>query len=214
MSIMVWIAIFLGSLALLIKAADLFTSCAEKVGIALRISPFIVGVTIVSIGTSLPELASSLVAVIHGSGEMVAANVLGSNITNILLVVGCAAVLSSGLIVKRNLIDLDLPLLASSGAILIILVLWDGSVTFFEGIISLLAYGIYLGYLISSQPDEVNTIEKEKKKLGKKVIFGLIDSGFFTRSLAYEETNSCVILDYFLANLLIVGLICAPTLNQ
>ena len=60
-----WIIIFCASLFILIKAADYFTESAEKIGLALKISPFIIGVTIISIGTSLPELATSIIAVLQ-----------------------------------------------------------------------------------------------------------------------------------------------------
>ena len=119
-----WIIIFILSLALLVKSADWFIESSEKIGLALRLSPFIIGVTIVAIGTSLPELVTSLFATFKGATEIVSANVIGSNITNILLVVGLAAVVGRKLIVRRSLIDLDTPLLALT-TILFILVMWD-----------------------------------------------------------------------------------------
>lgn len=83
MSPLVLALIFIVSLAVLVKASDTFTVAAEKVGIALGMNPFIVGVTIVAIGTSLPELVSSLLAVSEGASEVVVGNVIGSNIANI-----------------------------------------------------------------------------------------------------------------------------------
>ena len=70
--------IFILSLAVLVKASDTFTAAAEKIGITLGMSPFIVGVTIVAVGTSLPELVSSILAVYQGASEVVVGNVLGS----------------------------------------------------------------------------------------------------------------------------------------
>ncbi len=107
MHIIIWFIIFLVSLALLVKSADWLVESAEKIGLALKISPFIIGVTVVSIGTSFPEVASSIIAVLKGASEIVVANAVGSNITNILLVVGLSAVAAKTLIVKRSLIDLD-----------------------------------------------------------------------------------------------------------
>ena len=77
-------------LATLVKASDFFTDAAEKLGLAIGLPPFIVGVTIVSMGTSLPELLSSLFGIFQGAAEVVASNVIGSNIANICLVVGVA----------------------------------------------------------------------------------------------------------------------------
>lgn len=155
--LIVWLIIFAASLALLIKAADYFTESSEKIGLALKISPFIIGVTIVSIGTSLPELASSLVATLKGSTEIVAANAIGSNIANILLVVGISALVAGALVVRRSLIDLDLPLLACA-TVLIVFIIWDRQITFIEGIVGILGYFVYVAYTFSHRK------EKEEKE--------------------------------------------------
>ena len=109
-----WIIVFIISLAVLVKGADWLLGSAEKIGLAAGLSPVIVGVVIVGLGTSFPELISSLVAVFKGVTEIVAANAIGSNIANILLVVGISSVVGGRLAVTKNLIDLDLPLLAIS----------------------------------------------------------------------------------------------------
>jgi len=149
----IWILIFCVSLFILIKAADYFTEGAEKIGLALKISPFIIGVTIISIGTSLPELATSIIAIIKGQTEIVAANALGSNIANILLVIGFSAIVAGKLAVKRSLIDADLPLLAAATA-LIVVVLWDKQVTWGEGIVAILGYVVYAAYTIKADKEE------------------------------------------------------------
>jgi len=180
MPLIFWIGAFIVSLAVLIKAADIFTDSASKLGGILGLSQFVIGVTIVSIGTSLPELASSISAVLKGVTDMVAGNVIGSNIANILLVVGLAAVLSKKgrLEVNRNLINLDLPLLAGAGIILMLMFLWDGQITFGEGIIALLGYAVYLHYTLKHK--EKGTKEKRtKEKLDLKIILGLVLGAIF-----------------------------------
>jgi cation:H+ antiporter len=162
----VWIVIFIVSLVVLVKGADWLLQSAEKIGLALGLSPFIVGVVIVGAGTSFPELISSLVAVFKGASEIVTANAVGSNIANILLVVGASAVVGKKLAVKKNLIDLDLPLLAIS-TVLFLGVVYDGQVRFIEALLLLLAYGIYLAYSII-HPDEDREGVQEQKKLKKK----------------------------------------------
>ena len=149
---LVWIIIFIVSLVVLVKGADWLLQSAEKIGLALGLSPFIVGVVIVGAGTSFPELISSLVAVFKGASEIVTANAVGSNIANILLVVGASAVVGKRLAVKKNLIDLDLPLLAIS-TVLFLGVVYDGQVRFIEALLLLIAYGVYLTYSIV-HPDE------------------------------------------------------------
>lgn len=161
MTIIFWIIIFIASLAVLIKAADIFTDNSEKLGLALKIPSFIVGVTIVSIGTSLPELATSLIAVFRGQTEIVAANAIGSNIANIFLVVGFSVIVARRMSVKRSLINLDLPLLACATALLIFIV-WDRQIVFWEGVIALLGYLVYAVYTISSSRERVNIDHKHK----------------------------------------------------
>lgn len=148
-----WVLVFILSLALLVKSADWLVESSEKIAFALNISPFIIGVSIVAIGTSLPELASSLAATLKGETEVVAANVIGSNIFNILFIVGLSAVVAKRLIVQRSLIDLDAPLLTTS-TFLAIFVFLDRKINFKEGILLLLAFGIYLLYTIFQRKEE------------------------------------------------------------
>lgn len=166
--IAIWLAIFVISLAVLIKSADVFTSGAEIAGLKLKISPFIIGVTIVSIGTSLPELITGFIAMFRGAPEIVAANAIGSNVANILLVVGLACVAARKLIVKRSLIDLDAPLLAISMAILFVTVL-DGKVTFWEAVILVITYIIYIGYTIKTGQSDNDEIDRDHEKIKKMV---------------------------------------------
>jgi len=149
-----WVIVFIASLAILIKGADWLLESAEKIGLALGLSPFIIGVTIVGLGTSFPELISAMMAMLQGVTEIVCANAIGSNIANILLVVGISAILGRKIIIKKSLIDLDLPLLAISTAILLGIV-WDMQVTFFESVLLLLTYIIYLFYTVLHKDDEI-----------------------------------------------------------
>jgi len=154
----IWIIIFIASLALLVKSADWFVESSEKIGLALKISPFIIGVTIVAIGTSFPELASSIAAVFKGATEIVAANALGSNIANILLIVGLSAVVARRLIVRRSLIDLDAPLLGVA-TFLFVFVMWDKKIVLGEGILLIFGFLIYLLYTIFQRREEEETPE-------------------------------------------------------
>ena len=152
-SLIFWAFVFLVSLFLLVKGSDWFVESAEKIGLALKISPFIIGVTIVSIGTSFPELFSSIAAVLKNTTEIVGANVIGSNIFNILVIIGLSAVVARKLIVTRSLIDLDAPLLALSTVILLFVCL-DKKINFGEGIVLLLAYLVYFLYTIYQRKGE------------------------------------------------------------
>jgi len=157
-----WITVFIVSLFVLVKGADWLLASAEKIGLRIGLSPFIVGVTIVAFGTSLPELISGFVAVANGVSEIVVANAVGSNIANILLVVGISAIVGKRLSVSKDLIDLDLPLIALSTAIFL-LVAYDGSVTFFESMFLVITYVIYLGFSLIYKDDEADKKVKRPK---------------------------------------------------
>jgi cation:H+ antiporter len=125
---------------------------------------FLVGVTVVAVGTSLPELMSSVLAVVEGAPEMVSGNVVGSNIANLLLVLGLAAVIDGHIRLKFELVNVDLPFLAGS-AFLLALVLWDGRVSVPEALLSLAALGIYLWYAACGrQPTEGEVTEKPRER--------------------------------------------------
>lgn len=157
---LLWIIIFIVSIAVLVKGADWLLGSAEKIGLAMGLSPFIVGVVIVGLGTSFPELISSFAASLRGVTEIVAANAVGSNIANILLVVGIASVVGRKLTVTKNLIDLDLPLLAI-GTALFLGMAWDRDISFVEALIMLLVYTTYVLYTIFYVDDSGEEV-KEK----------------------------------------------------
>jgi len=157
-----WIAVFIISMFALVKGADWLLNAAEKIGLGVGLSPFIVGVTIVAFGTSFPELISSFVAISQGAAEMVAANAIGSNVANILLVIGVAAIFARKLAVSKDLIDLDLPLIAISTSIFVITA-WDAQITFFESVFLLITYGIYLAFSLVYKDDKADKPFKKPK---------------------------------------------------
>lgn len=181
-----WILIFVGSLSVLIKASGYFTDSAEKIGLYFGLSAFIVGVTIVSIGTSLPELGSSIYAVSRDSSEIVVGNVVGSNITNIFLVLGIAGIVSKKKIkIGYELIHVDLPLLVGS-AFLLAVTIWDGVFTLPDAILCIAGFILYLLYTLSVEKEHENVeIKKEmegelpKGSLDAKTLIVLIVSACF-----------------------------------
>ncbi len=166
--------IFAVSLTALVKGSDFFVEAAEKIGISFGMSPFIVGVVIVGVGTSLPELASSIAAVISGSSEIVVGNVLGSNITNIFLVLGITAVIAKEFKINYDLLRIDLPMLMGS-ALLLAMMIWDRSFSKGEAILCLVALTIYM---LSFFKTEVPAKKIEGKPAGVKAWFYLLGSPF------------------------------------
>lgn len=184
--ILIWIAVFVASLFVLIKASDYFTDSAEKIGLFFGLPAFIVGVTIVAIGTSLPELISSIFAVLRNSSEIVVGNVVGSNITNIFLILGIAAIVGKKLKITYELTHVDLPILVGS-AFLFAAMIWDGVFSLGEALLSIVGIIIYFLYTVNSEREykdveikkEMKEELRKKKKLDIKTIAILVVSAVF-----------------------------------
>lgn len=173
MDILINLAIFVVSLGLLLKASDWFVESAEAIGLSFGISPFIIGVTIVAFGTSLPELATSIASVYGGASEIVVSNVIGSNITNIALVLGLTAVFVNNIKLRTNIWEIDMPFLWAS-SLLLWLVLQDLHVSTFECILFLLGIVIFLTYSFNKGD---KTEKSERPKVSVKHYLLLIGGG-------------------------------------
>ena len=149
MELFYYIALFVVSLSVLLKASDWFVDSAERIGLSLGISPFIIGVTIVAFGTSLPELAASISAVLQNDSAVVVSNVVGSNITNIALVLGITAIAVKQIDLEYNIWHIDMPYLWGS-AFLLFLALQDGHLSFAECILFLIGIVVFLAYSVGS----------------------------------------------------------------
>ncbi len=150
-AILIQVAIFVVALGALLKASDWFVDSAEKIGLSWGVSPFVIGVTIVAFGTSLPELASSIAAVMQDDSKIVTGNVVGSNITNIVLVLGLVAIVA-----KRVPVDfknMDLPLLLGS-AFMFWFLIYDGKFDLWEAVICLVCLVMFLVSSFSSDEDD------------------------------------------------------------
>lgn len=196
MDILFWVAILVVSLAVLVKGSDWFVDAAEKVGLALGIPAFIIGVTIVAMGTSLPELASSIVAVFSGKSEIVAGNAIGSNIANIALVLGITAVIGKRVKFGVNLMEADIPLLVCSSFLLWFILVPDADgvarVDIFESILLLIGMVIFIAYSFSSDGEEKDDVEKTKIPL--KVYGMLLLAGFLVYLGAKYTVDSIIAL--------------------
>lgn len=125
--------LFLAGLAVLVAGAEVLVRGASRLAAALRISPLVIGLTVVAFGTSAPEVAVSVTAALRGEGDVAVGNVVGSNIVNVLLILGASALISP-LAVRAALIRRDVPLMIGVSA-LAPLVLWNGRVGRVEGML-------------------------------------------------------------------------------
>ncbi len=184
----IWIIVFIASLMVLIKSSSSFVDSAEKIGLSLGISPFIIGISLVAAGTSLPELASSIIAVLEGSPEIVAGNVTGSNITNIFLILGITVIISKKININYEIGKVDIPLLVFS-AFLFTVTVWDGVFNLYEALICIGGLVIYLSYtatnLSKEKQDSLNHSKLLEQKL-KKISEGLENLNFFERLLYFK----------------------------
>lgn len=200
MQILIWLGILALSLFFLIKSADYFTEYSEKIGLLFGMSSFIIGATIVAIGTSLPELVSSLFALGAGETTFVVDNIIGSNIANALLILGISGIAAKTLTIKTSLIDVDLPFFFMSMALFGYFAL-DKIISPMEGIALLAFFVIFIIYNIKQQPQEededgmkdisdISQIENKngdsrKKQTLKYIGIIVLSIGFLTLSAKY-----------------------------
>ena len=139
------IVLLLVGFVLLIKGADFFVEGSSSVARALRIPSMIVGLTIVAMGTSLPEFVTSVVAARKNEVDMAFGNVIGSNIFNILFILGLTAAISPVTFIMENVVDSVLLVLVS---ILVWVFAWSRlHIEKKEGVVLLALYAAYLVYI-------------------------------------------------------------------
>lgn len=155
--------LFVLALGILLVSAHFFTRSAEGIGRWLKLSPFVIGVFIVGIGTSLPELVSAILSVRAGASEIVPGNIMGSSISNLLLITGIVAVLARPEIrLGSKYILIDLHYLLGAFAFFW-LVAHDGTITWLEAVIGPALFVVYSIYLINHGTDEVPSSDDGSK---------------------------------------------------
>ncbi|MCI5080341.1 MAG: calcium/sodium antiporter [Saprospiraceae bacterium] len=172
---LLYFGLFAVSLTVLLKASDFFIDSAEKIGLSVGIPQFIIGVTIVAFGTSLPELATAIISVLKNESELVISTVIGSNVTNIALVLGLVAVVVKNIDLEYNIWHSDMPHLWGS-AFMLWLVLSDYQVSIME---SLLLLGGIVIFLANSFKSDDKEIRDDQIKTSWKTYALLLVGGFF-----------------------------------
>ena len=180
------VAVIVG-LAVLVWSADKFVDGAVGVAEFCGMSTLLIGMVIVGFGTSAPELTVSAISAAQGNPELALGNAYGSNIANIALILGATALISP-ILMQRSVLRGDLPILIAVSVLSIILV-WDGSVARWNGILLLAVFAAAMAYSIhrelkkakleksESQSGNVDIAEPKKASLGKSVfwlVLGLV----------------------------------------
>lgn len=148
------IGLVLVGLALLILGSRFLVSSATTIAEAFGVSDLVIGLTVVAAGTSLPELATSVMAAYRGQRDIAVGNVVGSSLFNLLGVLGLSAALSSsGIPVDRELIRLDFPVMLAATLVLIP-ICWNGfAIKRWEGMLLAAFYVAYVAYLVMDAGD-------------------------------------------------------------
>ena len=184
---MIYIWLIIGFI-LLIKGADYFVEGASDIAVKARIPNLIIGLTIVAFGTSAPEAAVSITSALKGQNDIAVGNVIGSNMFNLLVVVGAAALIKP-LQVQKSIIAKEFPFALLGTFVLLVLgndVIFQGttqnSISRGDGLILLVLFGIYMYYLIEmalnhrnkeSMEEETNENMKKEIHIGKSILLGI-----------------------------------------
>ena len=164
----------------LIKGADIFVDGASSVALNFKLSKMLIGLTIVAFGTSAPEFAVSVKSIISNNSDMVLGNVIGSNILNILLIIGICSLIKP-IKVKSNTVRKELPIVMLFSTLLFFLIKDDlfvsniNMVSRNDGFVIILFFMVFIYYLISimrNKKDEDG--ERAKYGIGKSILFTLL----------------------------------------
>lgn len=201
---LVQIIILIIGFVILIKGADIFVDGASSFARNFKLSKMLVGLTIVAFGTSAPEFAVSIKSMLSNSGEIVLGNVIGSNILNILLILGVSSLIHP-LTVKNNTVKKEIPITLMLTTALIVLMCdkaFGGSenvLTRGDGLVIILFFFVFIYYLISMarrKTEEVNSENEKILSLPKSIaytIIGIISiiigSNFVVDSARYIATG-------------------------
>lgn len=139
-------------LAALVSGAEILVRGASGLARSAGVSSLVVGLTVVAAGTSAPELSISVLSMLKGQADLSVGNVVGSNIANVLLILGSSALVAP-LVVSAQLVRLDVPIMMGS-SLLVLLLSWDGNLSRWEGAVLIAALVVYVVVLMRLQREE------------------------------------------------------------
>ena len=148
---MVWV-FFVAGLVLLVLGAEALVRGASRLAASLGVPPLVVGLTVVAYGTSTPEVAVSLQAALAGQADITIGNVVGSNIFNVLFILGLSAMIAP-LVVSRKLVQIDVPLMVGVSVLMLVVAL-DGRISRLDGALLAALLLIYTAFLVRQAKKE------------------------------------------------------------
>lgn len=156
---MLTLGMFIAGLVALVAGAELLVRGASKLALSFGISPLVVGLTIVAFGTSAPEVAVSLGAVLDGQTDIALGNVVGSNIFNVLFILGLSAIITP-LVVNIQLIRQEVPIMLGASLLLLVLSL-DGRINALDGAMLFALLLVYTAFLVIQSRQETQAANDE-----------------------------------------------------
>lgn len=165
--------LLIAGFVLLIKGADFFVDGSSALADRMGIPQIVIGLTIVALGTSAPEAAISITAGAKGSADLAVSNVVGSNIMNVLLILGIASVISP-LAIQKNTFRYEIPFTALMTLLLFGLGVWDYSLGRWDGVIFLLFLAMFMVYLVGMSKKKNASGEEPEKTAARMPIWKII----------------------------------------
>lgn len=178
MELLIQILLLVIGFLLLVKGADWFVEGAASIADKFGIPQIVIGLTIVAMGTSAPEAAVSISAACKGSAEITIGNVLGSNILNVLLILGVTAAICK-ISVQKTTIYYEMPMVIGVTVLLAVLGLWDYRIGRLEGLLLLACMVVYLLYLMrlakrGASYDETLDEVAESSSMGRLILLAIV----------------------------------------
>lgn len=175
MELILQIFLLIVGFAMLVKGADWFVDGAAGVAVKFGIPQLVVGLTIVAMGTSAPEAAVSITGAMNGAADIAVGNVIGSNILNILIILGLTGFITNVAIQKSTLM-IEMPFMLAVTVVLAVIGLNDGNVGFGDGILLWGLFLVYLGYLfvLAKKGNANEENNDENRPIWKLILLGVL----------------------------------------
>lgn len=190
--------ILLVGFLLLVKGADWFVEGAAGIAKKLGIPQLIIGLTIVAMGTSMPEAAVSITAALQENAGITIGNIVGSNILNILIILGVTALITN-VAIQKSTLYYEIPYMIAITIVLMIFGITGGKITFIEGVIFWLLFIVFLGYLFVMSK-KGNSQENEEVKdipVWKCILFMLVGGVMVVKGSDFAVSGASAIARFF-----------------
>lgn len=149
---------------LVLVGADRLTEGASSLARRFGVPEMVIGLTIVACGTSAPEFFVSLMSALNGTPDMAVGNVVGSNIMNTMLIVGCAAMVAP-MVISPSTVKKDIPFSVGASFLLVLLASFDSAISRLDGIILLVAFAVFMGYTLYQAKGNGNVNDNDNENL-------------------------------------------------